>query len=345
MNFESETFAHWVDVQRESDPFYGVVHLSRGEEVLFASGYGDALRSESIPNRLHTRFQMASGSKIFTSVAVCQLMERGLLTPRTSLSECLDVDFPHFDPGVTVHHLLTHTSGIPDYFDEETMDDYEGFWATLPTYAVRSPSDFLPLFRDRPMKFPPGERFSYSNAGFILLGLIVEELTGESFTDYVEAQLFARAGMQDSGYFWMDRLPERTAYAYIEEPDGTWRTNFFAVPIVGGGDGGAYTTAPDMVRFWGALRERRLLGEDLTQQLLTPHIATGWEAPYTHYGYGVWIHADERGVQRWFVVGADPGVSFKSSYFPQEEVVLTFIGNAGETLWSFARALEERLGI
>ncbi|MFP4345988.1 MAG: serine hydrolase domain-containing protein [Anaerolineales bacterium] len=343
MNFDGDIFAQWVNEQRENDPFHGVVHLSRGDEVLFAGAYGDAIRSESIPNRPHTRFQTASGSKIFTSVAVCQLLERGLLTPQTPLSECLDVDFPHFDPGVTVHHLLTHTSGIPDYFDEETMDDYEALWQTLPTYTLRSPSDFLPLFYDRPMKLAPGERFSYNNAGFVLLGLIVEQLTGQRFTDYVEEHVFARAGMQDSGYFWMDRLPERTAYAYIEGPDGTWRTNFFAVPIVGGGDGGAYTTAPDMVRFWQALQERRLLGEEVTELLLTPHVATGWEAPYTHYGYGVWIHPDERGVQRWFVVGGDPGVSFQSSYFPGEEVVLTFMGNAGETLWSFAGALEERL--
>ncbi len=343
MKFDTAQFTRLITAQQEKEPFTGALRLSQGEEILFEGAYGDANRAEGISNRADTRFQTASGAKIFTSVAICQLMEQGALTPETLLRDCLDVDFPHFDPQVTVHQLLTHTSGIPDYFDEETMDDYEALWQERPTYTIRTLADFLPLFREEPMKFAPGARFSYNNGGYIVLGLIVEALSGQSFTDYVAEHILAPAGMADSGYFWMDRLPPRTAYAYIAEADGSWRTNIFTVPIVGGSDGGVYTTAPDMARFWQALKAHRLLGPAMTERMLTPHIATGWDAPYTHYGYGVWLTATEGETRRWFVVGEDPGVSFQSSYFPQEEVVLTLLSNGGEALWSLGPALEETL--
>ena len=147
MKFDPKRVANCIEGQSEPELFSGVVHLTRGDEVLFEQGYGLAIRSESIPNKSNTRFQMASGCKIFTSVAACQLVEQGRLQFDTRLSECVDAEFPHFAPNITIHHLLTHSSGITSYFEEDVDPDYEALWRDVPMYNVRGPRDFLPLFQ------------------------------------------------------------------------------------------------------------------------------------------------------------------------------------------------------
>jgi len=331
--------------QRDSEPFAGVVSVHQGGLIVFEQAYGAALRSESLPNQVDTRFQIASGCKIFTSVAICQLMEQGVLAPDTMLVDCLDVPFAHFDPRITVHQLLTHTSGIPDYFDEEVMDNYEALWRQLPMYGIRNPADFLPLFQNEPMQSPPGVTFVYNNAGYIVLGLIVEQATGMRFTDYVAEYIFRSCGMHDSGYFAADQLPARTARAYIENADGTWRSNIYAVPIIGGPDGGAYTTADDMARFWQTLAEHGLLSRASTARLLTPQIATQSQPPHDHYGYGVWIETSGNGVRKYFVEGSDPGVAFRSGVYREQQVILTLLANTGQALWPLYRELEAILSL
>ena len=105
--------------QNDKMPFSGVVLVREKGKTVFAKGYGFANRAESIPNTINTRFGMASGAKTFTAVAICQLVERKLISFDTRLRDCRGISFPEFDPAITVHHLLTHSSGMPDYFDEE----------------------------------------------------------------------------------------------------------------------------------------------------------------------------------------------------------------------------------
>jgi CubicO group peptidase (beta-lactamase class C family) len=331
--------------QSEPEPFSGVVQILRVGEVLFEGAYGLAIRSESIPNTVRTRFQTASGCKVFTGTAILQLIERGKLKPDTPLASCVDAEFPNYDPGITLHHLLTHTSGITSYFEEDLDPDYEALWQATPMYNIWRPADFLPLFQNKPMKFPPGERFDYNDGGYVLLGLVVEAASGMSFTEYIEQRVFAPAGMTDSGYFPTDRLPERTAYAYIRDRDGAWRTNFFAVPIVGAPDGGAYTTAPDMARFWRAIKDGVLLREPAAAAMLKPHIATTLDSPYSHYGYGVWLDKPGGSLRKYFVVGSDPGVALHSAVYPERDIILTMIGNTGSALWSLYKVIEGSLGV
>ncbi|MFF2886210.1 serine hydrolase domain-containing protein [Paenibacillus sp. NPDC057967] len=289
----------------------------------FEQSYGFANRSEGIRNNADTRFGIASGCKIFTAVAIAQLVEQGKLAYDSLLKDVVDHSFPAFDPRVNVHHLLTHTSGVPDYFDEETMSHYEDLWNTIPTYRIKSPSDFLPLFDTQEMKFAPGERFSYCNSGFVLLGLIVEKISGQSFTSYIEEHIFRSCGMDDSGYFAMDRLPERTALGYIGT-DTDWRTNQFSIPIIGGADGGAYTTVRDLDRFWDALLSFRLLSEESTALLLHPHAASN---EHTSYGYGVWITIIDGKPFKYFVMGSDPGVVMLSSAYLQSGAYAHVLAN------------------
>lgn len=309
---------------REID-FSGVVHVENGTGIIHASAHGFSNRAESISNTTNTRFGIASGCKLFTAIAVCQLVERGAISFHSKLSSLLDHSFPHFDREVTVHHLLTHSSGIPDYFDEDEMDDFEELWVENPMYHMRKLEDFLPLFQHQQMKFNPGEKFHYNNAGYILLGLVIEKVAGVAFSDYVEDHIFTPAQMSDSGYFSLDKLPGRTALGYMEEEDGSWRTNSYSIPIKGGADGGAYVTAGDMAKLWQALMNGKLVSKEMVAKLLTPWIQTDNERDY--YGYGIWIEKESDNIVKYHVMGYDPGVSFASGYYPDSATIVVIPSN------------------
>lgn len=318
--------------------FSGAILFGAESKTKFENSYGFANRSDKIKNTTNTRFSIASGCKIFTAIAICQLVHKGLLEFNTLLSD-LEINLNKLDPRITVHHLLTHTSGIPDYFDEEFMTDYESLWKTVPMYNITSPNCFLPMFQNRPMKFDPGTQFSYSNAGFIVLGLIVEKLTGLSFNDYVQENIFQACGMNDSGYFRMDQLPERTAIGYVGNDDN-WKTNIYSMPIVGGPDGGAYTTVYDLVKFWNALMGNRLISKSLTEQMLFPHIQ---DSEYIHYGYGVWITIINKEIFKYFVMGGDPGVEMLSSYYPKLKGEVHVLANVDKGAGLIASRIDEKL--
>jgi CubicO group peptidase (beta-lactamase class C family) len=325
-----------INKHNENLPFSGAV-LIQEKEKIFEQGYGYANRSERIQNTVHTRFGMASGCKIFTAVAICQLVQEKVLTFDTYLKDCVDIPFPFFDPNITIHHLLTHSSGIPDYFDEEVMDDFEQLWKALPMYTIQSPKDFLPIFQNKQMKFNPGEKFSYNNSGYILLGLIVEHMTGIDFITYVEKNIFQRCEMVDSGYFRMDQLPERTALGYIDG-DSSWRTNVYSVPIKGGPDGGAFTTVHDLVKFWDALFNNELLSQKYTEILLTPQIR---DSEHIYYGYGVWISMLNDVIFKYYVMGSDPGVIMQSSVYAKHKIHAHFIGNINKGAGMIASKIDE----
>ncbi|WP_099352603.1 serine hydrolase domain-containing protein [Fredinandcohnia onubensis] len=305
--------------------FSGVVLAKQHDEVTIQSAYGYSNRAEELENKINTRFGIASGCKLFTAIAVCQLVEKGLVTFDTRLKDCLNIEFPYFAENINVDHLLTHTSGVPDYFDEAVMDDFEELWKENPMYLIRGLKDFLPLFQNSSMMFEPGERFHYNNAGYILLGLIIEQKTGKSFTDYVIENIFKPSGMVDSGYFPLDNLPNNTAIGYIDnEEDGTWRTNMYSIPIKGGSDGGAFVTAPDMIKLWDALLGYKLVSKETTNLLLKPHVHAEDDE---FYGYGVWISKRDSEIYKYHVMGYDPGVSFASSYYPAAGITLVIPSN------------------
>lgn len=318
----------------EALDFSGVVLLKKEEAWSSAKGFAD--RSNERPNSLSTRFGIASGCKIFTAVAICQLVDEGLLAFDDRLSEFLPDFFPDFP--MTIHQLLTHTSGIPDYFDEEAEGGFEEVWTEHPMYLMRAPADFVPLFRDKPMMFNPGEKFHYNNAGFIALGLIVEKITGRSFTEVVEEKIFARAGMADSGYFSLDQLPADTANGYIDEGD-SWRTNQYAIPIKGGPDGGAFVTASDISIFWERLLDGTLMSDKMVKTLLHPHAA----GEHNGYGYGVWIRSNEEKPLKYFVTGSDPGVSFQSGYYPGSGATLSVLSNKSKDAYEAMKLIEEAM--
>lgn len=328
-----------LDETQSHTNFSGTILVKNSKEVLTKKSYGYANRSDQIQNADDTRFGIASGCKLFTALAICQLVEHGKLSFDTKLIDCLDVSLPHFDKEITVHHLLTHTAGIPDYFDEEVMEDFEELWVKNPMYQLRTLKDFLPLFQDHLMNLKVGERFHYNNAGFILLGLIVEQVSGLHFTDYIQTFIFEKAGMIDSGYFEMDALPPRTALGYIDLPNGNWKTNIYSLPVKGGSDGGAFVTAGDMAKLWEALITNQLLSETYTQKLLTPYVT----AENRYYGYGVWIDKKQNDIFKYHVMGYDPGVSFHSAFYPENSVTVVVCSNKSEGAYDIMKAIEDEI--
>lgn len=321
--------------------FSGSILVKLKESILKESN-GFANRSEKVKNQVNTRFGIASGCKLFTAIAICQLVEKEQLSFQKKLHDCLPITFPHFDPAITVHHLLTHTAGIPDYFDEEEMDDFEELWINNPMYRIRKLNDFLPLFQHRSMKLQVGARFHYNNAGYILLGLIVESVSGMTFEEYITENIFKKANMHDSGYFELDALPASTALGYIDFPEGRWKTNIYSVPVKGGADGGAFVSINDMANIWDALMNFELLSELYTQKLLTPYINTN-DNFNRFYGYGIWIDQIADEITKYHVMGYDPGVSFHSAYYPKTCNVSVVCSNESEGAFDIFKTIEQQL--
>lgn len=340
---KSEKFVQLMSEEAQLSKFSGVVQVADREHTLAAEAYGLAHIAELRLNQLHTRFAIASGSKLFTAIAVCQLVEQGRISFDAKILDILPrADFPLFDPEITVHQVLTHSSGIPDYFDEETMDDFAALWEKTPMYTLRRPADFLPLFASQPMKFAPGGRFHYNNAGYIMLALLVEAISRQAFTDYVEQHIFQPCWMKDSGYFALDALPANTAQGYIDSGKGHKISNIYSIPVVGGGDGGAYVTAADMHKLWCGLLEHKLLQAETTALLLTPHIH---EREDSYYGYGVWIQVRGQKVLKYHIMGYDPGISFHSACYPGSGLTCTAICNQSNGAYRMMAAVEGQLPV
>ncbi len=319
--------------------FSGVVLVKKEKNLIYEEAFGYANRSECINNTLQTKFGIASGCKLFTAIGICQLVEKGVITFHTKLKDCLHIKFPNFNDDITIHQLLTHSSGIPDYFDESIMDNFEDLWKQTPMYLLKSLKDFLPLFQNNNMMFAPGSKFHYNNAGFILLGLIIEEQTGLEFAEYIEQKILNPIGMNDSGYFSLDTLPKHTALGYIKDVNSQkWRTNAYSIPIKGGSDGGAYITAPDMLKFWEALFNYEILSQEYTNLLLIPHIQVNNNQ---FYGYGIWIETRQNNIFKYHIMGYDPGVSFRSAVYPDLGITLVIPSNKGAGPEKLMKELEK----
>ncbi|MBR2549242.1 MAG: beta-lactamase family protein [Clostridiales bacterium] len=161
--------------------FRGNAYIVKDSEVLLNYSGGFADLANEIPNTIDTRFACASMSKTFVAVGILQLIEAGKLGFQDTIGAILDFDLKNIDPLVTVRQLLNHTSGVPDYFDESVMDDYEALWTVYPNYRIRKNSDMFPLFIDKPMIYGKGGKFQYNNSGYVLLASIIEKISGMDF--------------------------------------------------------------------------------------------------------------------------------------------------------------------
>lgn len=347
MNVEKLT--HLLDRTIEEEGFSGVVQVRQGGKVVYERAAGLASRAYGVKNTPQTRFGTASVTKLFTAVAVMQLIEAGRLGLDTPVVGLLELADTAILPEVTVRHLLTHTSGIGDYFDEEIEEDYGKVWETIPNYQVNSLSDMLRLFIHQAPKHQPGEVVAYSNAAYILLGLVIEKVTGGSYFDYVRENIFRRVDMESSDFLPLDGVFAHLAEGYIPlyAEDGAiagYRRNIFTLPRVGASDGGAYTTAEDLCRFLQGLREGKLLSVQWMKEILRPRVLelTQEETSF-YYGYGIYFVCKGDRVIRYGHPGEDPGFSCRVYHCPEMDLDFAVASNVSEGVVPVMRVILQSL--
>jgi CubicO group peptidase (beta-lactamase class C family) len=273
----------FLDTLVGADLFSGAVLVAKNGAPIFKQAYSLASKAFDVPNRVDTKFNLGSMNKMFTAEAVAQLAERGRLSFGDPVGKHLP-DYPSKQVAekVTIHHLLTHTSGMGSYWNEK-------FEASK--NRLRTVQDFIPLFADDALAFEPGEKFHYSNAGFIVLGAIVEAVSGQSYFDYVREQIYTPAGMHDTDAYEMDRDVPNLAIGYTHtgvngRPElGPRLKNLFLHVVKGGPAGGGFSTVEDLLRFDIAVRTHRLLGPEYADIVLTGKVEVG-AGPDVQYAYG-----------------------------------------------------------
>lgn len=327
--------------------FRGNILIVQNDKVLLEQINGFADLPNEVQNALDTKFASASAGKVFVAVGILQLIESGKLHFDDTLGGILDIDLHDIDPDVNIKQLLTHTSGVPDYFDESVMDEYEELWADYPNYKIRRNEDLLPLFIHKPMMYPKGDRFQYNNTGYVLLAMIMEKVSGMPFDEYLQKHVFDVCDMKGTGYYELDKLPAKCAINYIFcEESNDYRTNIFSVDAKGTGAGGAFITVMDIVNFWKGLTGYKLLSKEMTQEMLRiqssdEECQSGDEE--SNYGYGVWIIENDNRKDITYFQGCDPGVSFISEFNPDNNMISVLVSNYGDNVWKEMRKIRDCL--
>lgn len=323
----NEIWENWADAGN----FSGVFSVSAEQGIIFEKCCGFRNRYENLPNISTTAFGIASGTKMFTGLAVCKLIGEKKLSLKDRLWDVLPYDLGKIDKRVTVFHLLTHTSGIGDYIDEEvenSMEQLQKLYTLYPVYLWERLEYYLPMITPLPPKFGPGTRYGYSNAGFIMLGLVIEAVSGIPYQQFVNDTIIIPCKLEHTGFYRMDQLPENTAYGYVQENDtGHWRTNTFCIPVLGGSDGGLFTCAKDLDRLWRAVFSFEILSEEMTHTFIKPQVNRHGEGNSSeYYGLGVYMtNAGDNSI--YYTVGGDFGVEFFSAYFPKAKMAASLLAN------------------
>ncbi len=311
--------------------FTGVVGLKQGDLTLFEGAYGLASPRWGIPNTLETRFDTASITKLFTSVAVLQLVGRGLLDLDASIHKYVDLAGTTISRDITLRHLLTHTSGLADDADEEAGEEYADLWLERPVNSVTTTADFLPQFAYKEPLAPPGEQCRYCNVGYVLAGLAVEGASGRSYREHVAAEVFPAAGMTASGFFDRRWAEPNVAEGFDLGPDGHLEQNIFKSPPIGSPDGGALVTLGDLLRFVAAVRRGALLPPELTTLFLTPQVRHDDEV---QYGFGLEFKGPV-----WWKEGCWGGAGGIVTHYGEHGIDAAVLSNTRDDAWPVVREL------
>jgi D-alanyl-D-alanine carboxypeptidase len=298
-----------IDVEGAADRFSGVLLVVRNGQTLLEKVVGKADRKLDIANTIDTKFRLGSINKMFTAVAILQLVEAGKLTLDDTLITHLS-DYPNraLAQKLTLRHLLTHTGGTGDIFGD-AFDAHR--------LQLRSHDDYVAMFGSQMSRFEPGTEHRYSNYGYVLLGAVVEAVSGRSYYDHVEQSIFQPSGMLSTGSLpESDDVPAR-AVGYMKV-EGRWKPNAETLPWRGTAAGGGYSTAGDLLRFAQALGSGKLLPPTLFAEATQPHQGA--------YGYGFTFYSDG-GTPGYGHGGGAEGMNSELRVYPQRGYVLIALSN------------------
>jgi len=299
-----------------ADRFAGAVLVARKDKPLFSGAYGLADREKKIPNKLTTRFRIGSMNKMFTAVAVVQLAQAGKIKLTDPIGKYL-TDYPNKDLAskVTIHHLLTHTGGTGDFFGPE-FDAHR--------LELRTLQDYVKLYGKRGLAFEPGSRWEYSNYGFLLLGVVIERVTGKNYYEYVQDYVYKPAGMISTGSLSEDEVVPERSIGYTKFGGGkTWRPNTDTLPYRGTSAGGGYSTVEDLLRFANALENHTLLDAHYSELLTSGKVDTPNGAKYA-YGF---MDRNVHGVRSFGHGGGAPGMNGDLEIYPESGYVIAVLAN------------------
>jgi CubicO group peptidase (beta-lactamase class C family) len=318
-----------IELDAQGDHFSGAALVARNGNILFEQAYGTSNRDKKIPNQVNTKFRIGSMNKMFTAVCILQLVQTGKIQLSDPFGKYLS-DYANQDMAsrVTIQQLLTHTGGTGDFFGPE-FDKHRLELKTL--------QDYVKSYEKRPVAFEPGSRFEYSNYGFILLGAVIEKVTGQSYYDYVRQYVYQPAGMTSTG-----SLPETDSVTlrsvgYTKEGPGPWSDNKDTLPYRGTSAGGGYSTVEDLYKFATALESHKILDATHTDMLTTGKVETG--RGDSKYGFG-FFDTRNAGLGCFGHGGGAPGMNGDLKICPKSGYVIAVLANmdppAAERISNFA---------
>ena len=275
------TIQTYLDSLAAENKLSGAILVAKDGAPIASKASGVANKTTNVPITLETKFNLGSMNKMFTGIAVTQLAQEGKLDFKDLINKHLS-DYPNKDVGakVTIHQLLTHTSGMGSY----TNDKFRAERTKLTTIAAH-----FPLFVNDPLSFSPGEKFEYSNSGYMVLGAIIERVSGQDYYAYIRDHIFRPVGMANSGFYEPGKEIPNLAIGYTRMgPDGKpteqVRENTDTLEIRGGPAGGGYSTVGDLLKFHVALRSFKLLNRDYTELATKGKVDA--PGPIGRYAYG-----------------------------------------------------------
>ena len=308
-------FAAVLNRQCAAGRFSGAVMVAKNGTPIFESACGFANRERKISNRLDTKFRVGSMNKMFTAVAIGQLAQQGKIKLNDPVGKYLtEYPNPEIASRVTIHHLLTHTGGTGDIFGP----DFDKNRLTL-----KELTDYVKLYGARGPEFEPGGKWAYSNYGFILLGAIVEKVSGQSYYDYVRRNIFLPTGMSSTDSSPENEEVRARSVGYTRMGGGALpRRNTDALPYRGTSAGGGYSTVHDLIRFADALTGQKLMNAEYTELFTTGKAAAG----AGKYAYG-FFDVTEEGVRYFGHGGGAPGMNGDLRIFPDSRYVVAVLSN------------------
>jgi CubicO group peptidase (beta-lactamase class C family) len=289
--------------------FSGSVLIARNGKVLVRKGYGEADREKHVVNTAQTKFRLGSTTKQFTAMAILILQAQGKLNVQDRICTYL-ADCPTTWQQITIHHLLTHTSGIPDF------TSFPDFKITM--RSPSSPTETIARFKDKPLAFQPGKKFSYSNSGYVVLGAIIEQASGKSYEAFLQENIFVPLQMVDSGY---DHNNGDLAIGYRNQ---TNLADFIdmSIPYAAGG---LYSTVEDLYRWDQALYTDKLIPKNLRDKMFTPFAQLQDTGGFGYgYGWGIGKEGDRPVLSH---TGGIKGFSSSIARYPNDKVVIIVLGN------------------
>lgn len=321
----------YLTEQSKLDAFSGAALVAKDGQPILQFASGIANKESNTPNTLETKFNLGSANKMFTAIAIAQLVEKGVLSFDDHVGNVLpDYPNPTVKEQVTIHHLLTHTSGLGSFIDTRYRDE---LLAARPN--LRNINDVVNLFKNRPLEHSIGE-YHYSSDGYEVLGAIIEAASGQNYYDYVRDNIYKVADMPNTDSYEIDpqnpRVDIAVGYTHRDPDtdkmiDGEMFDNFGLNLLKGTAGGSGYSTCGDLLNFAQALLGNKLLSPEMTEVVLSPKVKEGTKGNQTkYYGYGFQIF-DIDGVKRIGHPGRFAGVNARFDMYPQLDYTVVVLAN------------------